>query len=47
MDGSNEIFDVGKTIEFNANQISDKILKSTKTNCSVCKSAMALNLSKE
>ena len=38
MDGSNEIFDVGKTIEFNANQISDKILKSTKTICSVCKS---------
>ena len=38
MDGSPEIFNVGKTIEFDGSQVSDKILKSTKTKCSVCKS---------
>ena len=38
MDVSPEIFDVGKTIEFNASQVSDKVLKSTKSKCSVCNS---------
>ena len=38
MDVSPEIFDVGKTIEFNVSQVSDKVLKSTKSKCSVCNS---------
>ena len=37
MDTTPEIFDVGKSIEFDANQIGDKVLKSTKTKSSVCK----------
>ena len=37
MDTTPEIFDVGKSIEFDANQIGDKVLKSTKTKCSVRK----------